>query len=117
MDIREYGARAGETALYPAVIPENASPELPSIFYCTLKLNGEAGEVAEQVGKALRDDGGKFTLERVSKIKKELGDVYWYLARLCHHFGFDPNEVLRENLEKLAKRKFEGKIHGSGSDR
>jgi NTP pyrophosphatase (non-canonical NTP hydrolase) len=103
--------------VFPHCLPPTADGGYAGISYCTLKLNGEAGEVAEEVGKALRDDGGQFTGERREKIKKEIGDVLWYLAMLSWLFQFDFNEIAEENLRKLAMRAQKGTIHGSGSDR
>ena len=43
-----------EIATRSAVYPGRNSPL--GLMYCSLKLNGEAGELAEHVGKAMRDD-------------------------------------------------------------
>ena len=32
----------------------------------------------------------------------------WYIAMICNHFGWDLQEVLNENIEKLNKRYPEG---------
>ena len=45
-----YQAAATKTAIYPG----QGTPL--GLAYCALKLNGEAGEFAEHVGKAMRDD-------------------------------------------------------------
>ena len=37
-------------------------------------------------------------------MKKELGDVAWFLAEACSAFGFDLEDVMRDNLLKLHKR-------------
>lgn len=104
------------------------------IMYLTGKLAGEAGEVAELIFKALRDDNiaieaqsGKFgqdyfafenfSDERKAKLVKELGDVLWYVARLADEIGVDLSEVMGENLLKLQQRSAKGKLHGDGSDR
>ena len=50
-------------------------------------------------------------------IKKELGDVLWYLSNLCTEFNFSLDEVASKNLEKLKLRAAKGKISGSGDDR
>jgi len=116
-DLREYMLATDETAIYPDAIPEGADKNIVGLLYCATKLGGEAGEVAEQIGKALRDDGGQITDERRMAIKKEMGDVQWYLARLCRMIGIDPRDVLDTNLEKLRDRKDRGVLGGSGSDR
>ena len=86
-------------------------------IYPTLGLVGEAGEVAEKVKKVLRDKNGNFDIESTEAIKKELGDVLWYLSNLCSEFNFSLNDVAMLNLEKLELRASSGKITGSGDDR
>lgn len=100
-----------------AIYPEAGKGSTAALSYVGLKLCGEAGEVAEHIGKAMRDDGGVITDERKEKLIKEVGDVYWYLARMCRELGVDPRRVLEANVEKLEDRKKREKIKGSGDDR
>lgn len=88
-----------------------------SLVYPCGKLCGEAGELNELIMKALRDDEGVFTEERFNAIKKELGDVLWYVAQIAHQLGISLADVAQENLDKLNDRKERGVIGGSGSDR
>ena len=106
MNFKEYQTQTKETAIYPK-----------GFTYPALGLSGEAGEVAEHIKKALRDDDGKMTPERKEKLKKELGDVLWYLSQLSTELGLDLAEVAQCNLDKLAGRKSKGTLQGSGSDR
>lgn len=87
------------------------------VAYCAGKLNGEAGEVAEEIFKALRDDRALISSARQDKIFKELGDVCWYVAMLCNELGFNLEDVMSANLEKLLDRQERDKLQGSGSDR
>lgn len=87
------------------------------LAYCTLKLNGEAGEVAEKIGKALRDDLGVFTPERLRQLQKELGDVMWYVSQIHNELGLDLADTLHLNIMKLEDRKRRDVLKGSGSDR
>jgi len=50
-------------------------------------------------------------------IKKELGDVLWYISNLCTELNFNLEDVALQNLEKLKLRAAKGKIRGSGDDR
>ena len=109
MDFKTYQKQARLTAQYPNLGSNN--------IYPTLGLVGEAGEVAEKVKKVIRDRQGIFDEESKSGIKKELGDVLWYLSNLCDEFNFDLEEVALHNLEKLKLRAAKGKISGSGDDR
>lgn len=87
------------------------------LAYCTMKLTGESGEVAELIGKALRDDGMRITPERMDALKKELGDVLWYISQLCNELGFSLQTVMQMNVNKLYDRKDRGVLHGSGDTR
>lgn len=88
---------------------------LLNLMYCAGKLNGEAGEIAEEVFKMFR--GGAIDQDRISKLFYELGDCLWYIARLADLAGFRLSDVMLSNIEKLQTRQREGTIHGYGSDR
>ena len=109
MDFKTYQKKARLTAQYPNLGSNN--------IYPTLGLVGETGEVAEKVKKVIRDKKGIFDDESKNGIKKELGDVLWYLSNLCTEFNFSLEEIALQNLEKLKKRAEMGKISGSGDDR
>ena len=109
MDFKTYQSKSRLTARYPNLGSNN--------IYPTLGLVGEAGEVAEKVKKVIRDKNGIFDEESKKGIKKELGDVLWYLSNLCTEFDFSLEEVASQNLEKLRLRASKGKISGSGDDR
>lgn len=84
-----------------------------------LGLAGETGEVMEKIKKMIRDKNGVFspTPEDIAELKKELGDVLWYLSALAFYNGIDLDDVARANLNKLKSRKERDKIHGSGDNR
>ena len=109
MDFKTYQKQARLTAQYPNLGSNN--------IYPTLGLVGEAGEVAEKVKKVIRDKNGIFDEESKKGIKKELGDVLWYISNLCNEFNFSLEEVALQNLDKLKLRAAKGKISGSGDDR
>ena len=85
--------------------------------YPALGIVEEAGEVAGKFAKAVRDDCGKITEERKLAIKKELGDVCWFVAELSTLLDFDLEDVMQSNIDKLTSRKERGVIKGSGDDR
>ena len=109
MDFDSYQIEARKTAIYPN--KDN------NFIYPILGLVGESGEVAEKIKKILRDKNGIFDYESKMSLKKELGDVLWYLSNLCDEFDFSLNDVAKVNLEKLNLRISRGKISGSGDDR
>lgn len=108
MELSEYQQLAKRTAEYPRG---------SWLHYPALGLAGEAGEVAEHVKKAIRDNGGEVTPERRQAIAKELGDVLWYVAALATELGLDLDEIAQGNLEKLLSRQRRGVLSGSGDDR
>jgi len=109
MEFNEYQKRTGTT--------RTAQTKIAGHLYTTLGLVGEAGEVAEKVKKIIRDDGGVITDERRELLKKEIGDVLWYISQLSADLGLSLDDVATHNLEKLASRKERGKITGDGDTR
>lgn len=86
-------------------------------IYPALGLVGEAGEVAEKIKKLVRNDKGHVSEEKRQEIKKELGDVQWYLQQLATEFNFTLEEVAQGNLDKLNDRKERGVIKSEGDNR
>jgi len=70
------------------------------ILWNALGLAGEAGEVAETVKKGVLHQHGL----DAEKMKKELGDVLWYVAALCTKLDLDMGAVMFANIEKLKVR-------------
>lgn len=97
----KYQVQQENGAFYPAIGSNHVYP--------ALKLNGEAGEVAELIGKAIRDDGGVITPERKLKLIYELGDVLWYISAMCREIGVPLAVVADTNIKKLKHRKQYGK--------
>lgn len=118
----DYQSRTALTAIYPG----QGTPL--GLTYCALKLAGESGEVAENVGKAIRDDklldvcegeiiADVMLPERRAKLIKELGDVLWYVSQMCTELNISLADVAEGNLTKLADRKARNVLEGSGDDR
>ena len=103
MNHEEYQTRTRDTAMYP---------KEQALVYLGLGLTSEAGEVAGKIKKLIRDKGIN-TMDTID----EIGDVFWYLARLCDELGFSAEAVLSRNLDKLYDRKERGVIGGSGDKR
>lgn len=87
------------------------------IFHLVLGLVGESGEIAEKFKKWVRDQESDESKIDVDDIKKELGDVVWYVAVLAEYLGISLDDVVTTNVEKLASRKQRGLIGGSGDNR
>ena len=109
MTFDDYQQESRKTAIYPGAGN--------NFTYPTLGLCGEAGEVAEKVKKIFRDSGGYVTPEKTEEIKKELGDVLWYLAQLSTELGLSLNDVAWNNLEKLFSRLERNRLNGEGDNR
>lgn len=112
MKMNEYQQATVSTALYPGA----NEGTLEAIVYCALGL-GEVGEVQGKIKKIIRDNGGVITEEAREEIYKELGDVFWYLARLSAELGYPLSNVAEANLAKLADRRARGVVTGSGDNR
>jgi NTP pyrophosphatase (non-canonical NTP hydrolase) len=93
--------------------------ELPetNFVYPALGLAEEAGEVAGKIAKALRDKKADFDSKFKDELKKELGDVLWFVAELCTQFNLDLEDVAKSNIEKLCSRKQRNVIQGNGDNR
>lgn len=85
--------------------------------YPAMGLAEEAGEVAGKFAKAIRDESGVISEERKEAIKKELGDVCWFVAELSTLMGFSLEDVMQHNIDKLTSRKSRNVIHGEGDNR
>lgn len=84
-----------------------------NINYLLLGLSGEVGELHSIFAKNVRDGG----FIDWGNIKKELGDVLWFVASLAEFHGFTLEEVAQINLDKLNSRKQRGTIGGNGDER
>jgi NTP pyrophosphatase (non-canonical NTP hydrolase) len=66
-------------------------------------LASEGGEFNEIVKKMLFQ-GKPFNEENRFHMKRELGDIIWYWINASRALGYDPNEVIAENVDKLKSR-------------
>lgn len=86
-------------------------------FHLVLGLVGESGEIAEKVKKIVRDHNSNLDKLDIDDLKKELGDVLWYVATLADFFDFKLEDIAVANIEKLASRQKRGKLSGTGDNR
>ena len=80
-------------------------------------IAGEAGEVVEKWKKIVAYKDGVVSEEDRAELKKELGDVVWYIAVMAHSLGLSFEEVMKVNVAKLASRKARGVTKGVGDNR
>jgi NTP pyrophosphatase (non-canonical NTP hydrolase) len=105
MQINDYQQWTLTTSVYPGAGEHN----LPEGIYLTLGLASESGEVAGKLKKFLRGDKPD-----PEGFLSELGDVLWYLARLCDNIGITVEELADYNYKKLEERKAKNIIKGDG---
>lgn len=110
MTFDEYQKESTKTALYSREHNQH-------LYYLTLGLVGEAGEIANKIKKIIRDENGVLSDEKRELVKGELGDVLWYMSQLATEMGLSFDTVAAENLKKLFSRLERGKIQGSGDTR
>lgn len=86
-------------------------------LHLVLGLVGESGEIAEKIKKIVRDHDSDISKVDIEDLKKELGDVMWYIAVIADYFDIPLSEVGEKNIEKLASRQKRGVLGGSGDNR
>lgn len=109
MKLKEYEEAAARTAIYP--------DRGNNITYPTLGLAGETGEVCEKIKKLIRDNNGEITDSFRENLRKELGDILWYIAAVAYEANISMDSIAKANIDKLASRKKRDKLKGSGDDR
>ena len=67
--------------------------------YLMIGLMNEAGEVGGAFKKEIRDH-----VDNTDLIIDEMGDVLWYLQRLCDVYDIKISELMINNMDKLFQR-------------
>ncbi len=91
--------------------------KLQELMQQVLGLGDEVGEVQAIFKKWLRDNEADFAQLDVTSLKKELGDVLWYIAVVAHDLDIKLEDIASYNIDKLADRQQRGVLRGSGNDR
>lgn len=81
--------------------------DVPRLLTAALGMSAEAGEFTEVVKKIILQ-GKTYNEESIFHMKRELGDICWYLAQACMSLNTSFDEVLQMNYEKLSARYPEG---------
>jgi NTP pyrophosphatase (non-canonical NTP hydrolase) len=115
MNFNEYQELSKETAQGYAepTVAAGKGDYNHKLLFLALALNGEAGEAAEKVKKAVREADSDY----LDDAEKELGDILWYVAQLASLLDADLDDIAEQNLDKLLDRQERGKITGEGDDR
>jgi NTP pyrophosphatase (non-canonical NTP hydrolase) len=86
---------------------ETNDADVPRLLTAALGMSAEAGEFTEVVKKIILQ-GKPYNEENAFHLKRELGDICWYLAQACMSLDISFEEVLQMNYEKLSARYPEG---------
>ena len=82
----------------------NDCVDIGGIFNACLGLSGEVGEFNDMVKKWVFHEKN-LDMEHA---KKEAGDILWYVVMLCESFGWNMEEIMQMNVDKLKARYPEG---------
>ena len=100
---------SNESVHYAALLTRMNNLELeddcniPPLITAALGLTAESGEFTEIVKKILLQ-GKPYNEENVFHMKRELGDICWYLAQACMALDTSFDEIMEMNVDKLKAR-------------
>ena len=77
------------------------------LLTASVGMCAEAGEFTEVVKKIVFQ-GKPVTEENLFHLKRELGDIMWYVMQACMGLGTSLDEIIEMNVEKLSSRYPEG---------
>jgi NTP pyrophosphatase (non-canonical NTP hydrolase) len=86
---------------------EGQGADVSRLMTAAFGMSAEAGEFTEVVKKIILQ-GKPYTEENIFHMKRELGDLCWYLAQACMALDISFDEVLEMNYQKLSARYPEG---------
>jgi NTP pyrophosphatase (non-canonical NTP hydrolase) len=85
----------------------SADADVPRLMTAAFGISAEAGEFTEVIKKIFLQ-GKPYNEDNVFHLKRELGDICWYIAQACMALDTTFEEVLQMNYEKLSARYPEG---------
>ena len=77
--------------------------DIPRLLTAALGLTAEAGEFTEVVKKIILQ-GKPYNEDNIFHMKRELGDICWYLAQACMALDTSFDEIMEMNVDKLKAR-------------
>ena len=77
--------------------------DISHLLTAALGLTAESGEFTEVVKKIILQ-GKPYNEENVFHMKRELGDICWYLAQACMALDTTFDEIIEMNVDKLKAR-------------
>jgi len=97
MDYKEYQKESARTFSYRK---EALDTDVTNELHCVIGMVTESAELMDAFKKHIYY--GK-ALDEVN-IKEELGDLMWYIANLCRISGFNLEDIMQTNINKLRIR-------------
>jgi len=100
---------SNESVHYAALLTRMNNLELeddcniPPLITAAFGLTAEAGEFTEVVKKIILQ-GKPYNEENKFHMKRELGDICWYLAQACMALDTTFDEIIEMNVDKLKAR-------------
>ena len=100
---------SNESVHYAALLTRMNNLELeddcniPPLLTAALGLTAESGEFTEVVKKIILQ-GKPYNEENIFHMKRELGDICWYLAQACMALDTSFDEIMEMNVDKLKAR-------------
>jgi NTP pyrophosphatase (non-canonical NTP hydrolase) len=88
-------------------LESNDDADVPRLMTAAFGISAEAGEFTEVIKKIFLQ-GKPYNDDNVFHLKRELGDICWYIAQACMALDTTFEEVLQMNYEKLSARYPEG---------
>ena len=115
------GVTSNESLHYASLISRMNNLELeddcnvPQLLTAALGLTAEAGEFTEVVKKIILQ-GKPYNEDNDYHMKRELGDICWYIAQACMALDTSFDEIIEMNVDKLKKRYPGGEFDVSKSE-
>ena len=103
------GVTSEESLHYTALVGRMNNLELeddcnvPQLLTAALGLTAESGEFTEVVKKIILQ-GKPYNKDNVFHMKRELGDICWYIAQACMALDTSFDEIIEMNVDKLKAR-------------
>ena len=100
---------SNESVHYAALLTRMNNLELeddcniPPLITDAFGLTAESGEFTEVVKKIILQ-GKQYNEENVFHMKRELGDICWYIAQACMALDTSFDEIMEMNVDKLKAR-------------
>ena len=115
-----YGVTSAPSTDYVALVQrlnqlEAEDADVCKLLTAALGLTAESGEFTEVVKKIILQ-GKPYNEDNIFHMKRELGDICWYIAQACMALDTSFDEIIEMNVDKLKKRYPGGEFDVSKSE-